>query len=158
MPLFLLYFIVLTNLYCARTLNIVLSFVIDVHFVMVLLLVFPKMWWFPYPFGFCNPVWIYGRKINDDDNDDVGCSYSCIISNAALFFTYWHMVFFCNQVFDRSLCCRQLRYSGMMETAKIRRAGYPIRHTFQEFVERYRFLAPGTPHAHKVFFCQKVSY
>jgi len=53
------------------------------------------------------------------------------------------------QVFDRSLCCRQLRYSGMMETAKIRRAGYPIRHTFQEFVERYRFLAPGTPHAHK---------
>jgi len=22
---------------------------------------------FPYPFGFCNPVWIYGRKINDDD-------------------------------------------------------------------------------------------
>jgi len=43
MPLFLLYFIVLTNLYCAETLNIVLSFVIDVHFVMVLLLVFPKM-------------------------------------------------------------------------------------------------------------------
>jgi len=57
-------------LYCARTLNIVLSFVIDVHFVMVVLLVFSKMWWFPYPFGFCNPVWIYGRKINDDDDDD----------------------------------------------------------------------------------------
>ena len=32
-----------TNLYCAETLNIVLSFVIDVHFVMVLLLVFPQM-------------------------------------------------------------------------------------------------------------------
>lgn len=28
----------------------------------------------------------------------------------------------------------------MMETAKIRKAGYPIRHTFQEFVERFRFL------------------
>ena len=42
MPLFLLYFIVLTNLYCAETLHIVLSFVIDVHFVMVLLLVFPQ--------------------------------------------------------------------------------------------------------------------
>lgn len=53
------------------------------------------------------------------------------------------------KVFDRGLCCRQLRYSGMMETAKIRRAGYPIRHSFREFVERYRFLAPGTPHAHK---------
>jgi len=41
MPLFLLYFITLTNLYCAETLNIVLSFIIAVHFAMVLLLVFP---------------------------------------------------------------------------------------------------------------------
>ena len=69
MPLFLLYFIILTNLYCAETLNIALSFVIDVHFVMVLLLVFSKMWQFAYPFGFCNPVRIYRRKINDDDDD-----------------------------------------------------------------------------------------
>lgn len=28
----------------------------------------------------------------------------------------------------------------MMETARIRRAGYPIRHTYKEFVERYRLL------------------
>ena len=54
------------------------------------------------------------------------------------------------QVFDRELCCRQLRYSGMMETIRIRRAGYPIRHTFREFVERYRFLISGCPPAHKV--------
>ena len=26
---------------------------------------FLKMWLFPYPYGFCNPVQIYGRKIND---------------------------------------------------------------------------------------------
>ncbi|XP_046676173.1 myosin-VIIa isoform X2 [Homalodisca vitripennis] len=52
-------------------------------------------------------------------------------------------------MFDRGLCCRQLRYSGMMETIRIRRAGYPIRHTFKEFVERYRFLIPGIPPAHK---------
>ena len=26
---------------------------------------------------------------------------------------------------------------------RIRRAGYPIRHTFEEFVERYRVLQPG---------------
>ncbi len=31
------------------------------------------------------------------------------------------IVFF--QLFDRELCCRQLRYSGMMETIRIRRAG-----------------------------------
>jgi len=29
-----------------------------------------QMWRFPYPFGFCNPVRIYRRKINDDDDDD----------------------------------------------------------------------------------------
>ena len=35
-----------------------------------------------------------------------------------------------------------------METIRIRRAGYPIRHTYQEFVDRYRFLVPGV-HARK---------
>ncbi|KAK9510245.1 hypothetical protein O3M35_005070 [Rhynocoris fuscipes] len=52
-------------------------------------------------------------------------------------------------MFDRGLCCRQLRYSGMMETIRIRRAGYPIRHSFRDFVERYRFLIPGIPPSHK---------
>ena len=73
-------------------------------------------------------------------------------------------------MFDRELCCRQLRYSGMMETIRykkstylcsfqtkstafvirIRRAGYPIRHTFSEFVDRYRFLISGCAPAHKL--------
>ncbi len=53
-------------------------------------------------------------------------------------------------MFDRELCCRQLRYSGMMETIRIRRAGYPIRHTFFEFVDRYRFLINGCPPASKM--------
>ncbi|KAF4079290.1 hypothetical protein AMELA_G00191340 [Ameiurus melas] len=43
-------------------------------------------------------------------------------------------------LFDRELCLRQLRYSGMMETIRIRKAGYPIRHTFQQFLDRYRVL------------------
>lgn len=43
-------------------------------------------------------------------------------------------------MFDRELCVRQLRYSGMMETIRIRRAGYPIRHTFEAFVNRYYML------------------
>lgn len=53
------------------------------------------------------------------------------------------------QLFDRELCVRQLRYSGMMETIRIRRAGYPIRYTFVEFVDRYRMLMPGVKPAYK---------
>ncbi|MGH0114779.1 UNVERIFIED_CONTAM: hypothetical protein FKN15_049559 [Acipenser sinensis] len=43
-------------------------------------------------------------------------------------------------IFDRNLCIRQLRYSGMMETIQIRKSGYPIRYTFSEFMDRYRVL------------------
>ncbi|XP_051232589.1 unconventional myosin-VIIa [Dicentrarchus labrax] len=43
-------------------------------------------------------------------------------------------------LFDRELCMRQLRYSGMMETIRIRKAGYPVRYTFEEFLGRYRVL------------------
>uniref|UniRef100_A0A8C8ADR3 Myosin VIIB n=1 Tax=Otus sunia TaxID=257818 RepID=A0A8C8ADR3_9STRI len=45
-------------------------------------------------------------------------------------------------LFDRELCIKQLRYSGMMETIQIRKAGYPIRYRFEEFFERYRVLLP----------------
>uniref|UniRef100_A0A8B9Z9G6 Myosin VIIB n=1 Tax=Buteo japonicus TaxID=224669 RepID=A0A8B9Z9G6_9AVES len=45
-------------------------------------------------------------------------------------------------LFDRDLCIKQLRYSGMMETIQIRKAGYPIRYSFEEFFERYRVLLP----------------
>ena len=51
--------------------------------------------------------------------------------------------------FDRQLVVRQLRYSGMMETIRIRRAGYPIRHAFNDFVDRYRFLIDGVKPSHK---------
>ncbi|XP_070539316.1 myosin-VIIa-like [Ptychodera flava] len=46
-------------------------------------------------------------------------------------------------MFERDLVTRQLRYSGMMETIKIRRAGYPIRHMFKDFIDRYRVTVSG---------------
>ena len=36
----------------------------------------------------------------------------------------------------------------MMETITIRRKGYPIRHTFAEFVDRYRILVSGVGPSH----------
>ncbi|KAM6920340.1 unconventional myosin-VIIb-like isoform 1-T1 [Lycodopsis pacificus] len=49
-----------------------------------------------------------------------------------------------SKVFDRELCMRQLRYSGMMDTIRIRKLGYPIRHTFEDFLNRYRVLLKTT--------------
>ena len=36
----------------------------------------------------------------------------------------------------------------MMETISIRRKGYPIRHIFRDFVDRYRLLASGIGPSH----------
>lgn len=43
-------------------------------------------------------------------------------------------------VFDEAVVVRQLRYSGMMSTIAIRKAGYPYQHTFEEFRKRYWLL------------------
>ncbi|CAF3882378.1 unnamed protein product, partial [Adineta steineri] len=59
--------------------------------------------------------------------------------------------------FDRALVCRQLRYSGMMETISIRRKGYPIRHLFRDFVDRYRLLAPGIGPSHVEADCRAAA-
>lgn len=43
--------------------------------------------------------------------------------------------------FDFKTVLNQLRYSGMMETVRIRRAGYPVRRLQKSFLERYHVLA-----------------
>ncbi|KAK2831780.1 hypothetical protein Q7C36_016866 [Tachysurus vachellii] len=45
-----------------------------------------------------------------------------------------------SMVFDRDLCTQQLRYSGVLETIKVRKLGYPIQHKFKDFLGRYRVL------------------
>ncbi|XP_035529572.1 unconventional myosin-X [Morone saxatilis] len=43
-------------------------------------------------------------------------------------------------VFDPEVVLNQLRYSGMLETVKIRRAGFPVRRTFKDFFSRYKII------------------
>jgi myosin VIIa len=45
--------------------------------------------------------------------------------------------------FDDDLVSTQLRYSGMMETIRIRKLGFPVVVPFREFVVRYGCLAPA---------------
>lgn len=51
--------------------------------------------------------------------------------------------------FDSKLVLHQLRCSGVLEVARIARAGYPTRYLHHEFAERYKpllpHLGPGAP-------------
>uniref|UniRef100_A0A8C4ZY13 Myosin IXA n=1 Tax=Gadus morhua TaxID=8049 RepID=A0A8C4ZY13_GADMO len=44
--------------------------------------------------------------------------------------------------FNDSLVLRQLRYTGMLETVRIRQSGYSIKFTFQHFVSHFLILLP----------------
>uniref|UniRef100_A0AAQ5XGQ2 Myosin IXA n=1 Tax=Amphiprion ocellaris TaxID=80972 RepID=A0AAQ5XGQ2_AMPOC len=44
--------------------------------------------------------------------------------------------------FNDSLVLRQLRYTGMLETVRIRQSGYSIKYTFQDFVRHFHVLLP----------------
>uniref|UniRef100_A0A670JFT1 Myosin X n=1 Tax=Podarcis muralis TaxID=64176 RepID=A0A670JFT1_PODMU len=43
-------------------------------------------------------------------------------------------------LFNPEVVLKQLRYSGMLETVKVRRAGFPVRWIFQDFLLRYKML------------------
>ncbi|KAL1117614.1 hypothetical protein AAG570_003929 [Ranatra chinensis] len=49
--------------------------------------------------------------------------------------------------FDEETVQRQLRYTGMLETVRIRQAGYNVRLTFDEFIQLYRILLPRGLHS-----------
>ena len=44
-------------------------------------------------------------------------------------------------LFEGSHVLRQLRCAGVLETIKVRQAGFPSRKTFDKFIERYGFLS-----------------
>lgn len=44
--------------------------------------------------------------------------------------------------FDEETVQRQLRYTGMLETVRIRQAGFNVRLTYDEFIQHYRILIP----------------
>uniref|UniRef100_A0A672KJB1 Unconventional myosin-IXb-like n=1 Tax=Sinocyclocheilus grahami TaxID=75366 RepID=A0A672KJB1_SINGR len=44
--------------------------------------------------------------------------------------------------FDDALVLQQLRYTGMLQTVRIRRSGYGAKFTFKEFTEQFRVLLP----------------
>ncbi|KYO41882.1 hypothetical protein Y1Q_0013874 [Alligator mississippiensis] len=56
-------------------------------------------------------------------------------------------------LFDESLVLQQLRYTGMLETVRIRRSGYSAKYTFQEFIDQFQVLLPKNAKALKEDIC-----
>ena len=46
-------------------------------------------------------------------------------------------------LYDYRLVLAQLRYSGMLETIRIRAAGFAVRLSFKDFFSRYSLVLPG---------------
>ncbi|XP_071584076.1 unconventional myosin-IXb isoform X4 [Heliangelus exortis] len=56
-------------------------------------------------------------------------------------------------LFDEGLVLQQLRYTGMLETVRIRRSGYSAKYTFQEFIDQFQVLLPKNAKASKEDIC-----
>ncbi len=53
--------------------------------------------------------------------------------------------------FEMKVVLEQLCYTGMLETIRIRKLGYPIRYKFSVFHSRYRTLGGKKPHHAETF-------
>ncbi|KAI4805757.1 hypothetical protein KUCAC02_010354, partial [Chaenocephalus aceratus] len=52
-----------------------------------------------------------------------------------------------SHIFTDSLVCHQVRYLGLMENVRVRRAGYAFRQAYEPCLERYKMLCKRTwPH------------
>jgi len=52
-------------------------------------------------------------------------------------------------VFELEVVCHQVKYLGLMENLRVRRAGFAYRRPYDLFLQRYKSLAPQTwPHYH----------
>ncbi|XP_067293099.1 unconventional myosin-IXAb isoform X2 [Pseudorasbora parva] len=49
--------------------------------------------------------------------------------------------------FNDTLVLRQLRYTGMLETVRIRQSGYSVKYSFQDFAHHFHVLLPAGSHA-----------
>ena len=62
--------------------------------------------------------------------------------------------------FEEELVIAQLRYSGMLETIRIRKAGYSVRVPFDQFLEKFKMLLSvvegSTPKDQTVFLLKKL--
>lgn len=47
-------------------------------------------------------------------------------------------------IFTDSLVCHQVRYLGLMENVRVRRAGYAFRQPYESCLERYKMLCKKT--------------
>jgi myosin-1 len=47
-------------------------------------------------------------------------------------------------MFDQQLCVHQVRYLGLLENVRVKRAGFCFRQKFEKFLERYKMLADAT--------------
>ncbi|RMC00899.1 hypothetical protein DUI87_22585 [Hirundo rustica rustica] len=90
-----------------------------------------------------------------EGNQDVQRNLLCLRQQLGSSGSHWLFsdVLQKEMLFDESLVLQQLRYTGMLETVRIRRSGYSAKYTFQEFIDQFQVLLPKNAKASKEDIC-----